>query len=135
MHLEKTIKRPSAVLLAGLCTASLVCEAMRVHTSETALQAHQARWDCLARETAKVPRCMNLIKLGPRDDADFCEEAVARCKASRTYEAVDSADARYDVWFRLAVWLRLTLFAGVVGWLAWVGIVQPVRRKLQTTLP
>lgn len=78
---------------------------------------------------------MNLAKLGPRDDANFCEEAVARCKASRTYDDVDNADARYDTWFRFAIWLRLTFFAGVVGWLAWVGIVQPIRRKLRPTMP
>lgn len=135
MQLENTIKRPSVILLAGLCAASLVSEAMRVHAGETSLRAHQARWDCLARETGEVPRCVNLTKLGPRDDANFCEEAVARCKASRTYDDVDNAEARYDTWFRLAVWLRLTLFAGVVGWLVWVGIVQPIRRKLQATLP
>ena len=135
MQLEKIIKRPSVILLAGLCTASLLCEAMRVHVGGTVLRAHQARWDCLARETGEVPRCVNLTKRGPRDDANFCEEAVSRCKASRAYDDVENAEARYDTWYRLAVWQRLTLFAGLVGWLAWVGIVQPIRRKLQTTLP
>jgi hypothetical protein len=135
MHLEKTFKRPSVVLLVGLCATSLVCEVMRIQSGGTALIAHQAHWDCLARETAQVPRCMSLTKLGPRDDADFCEEAVARCKASRTYDDVDRADARYDMWFRLTVWLRLTLFAGAIGSLAWIGIVKPIRRNRPTTLP
>jgi len=76
---------------------------------------------------------VSLLKQGPRDDADFCEEAVARCKARRTYDDVNKAEARYDMWFRLAAWLRMTLFAGAIGWLTWFGIVQPIRRKLGTT--
>ena len=129
------MKPPLAILLACLCTASLVCEAMRAQAGGAVQKAHQARWDCLSRETAKVSRCVESIKQGPRDDADFCEEAVARCKANGTYGDADQADARYDVWLRLSRWLRVVLIAGAIAWLAWSGIVQPIRRKRRTTLP
>ncbi len=133
MHFAKSLTRPSVVLLAGLCTALLVCEAMRVQAGKAVLQAHQMRWDCLAQKTSEVPRCVNLLKQRPRDDADFCEEAVARCKASRTYDGANKTEARYDMWFKLAAWLRMTLFACAIGWLTWYGIVQPIRRKLRAT--
>lgn len=130
MHLDFKIKRPAVLLLAGLCTFSLVCEVMRVQNDEADLRAHQARFDCLVGETGHVPRCVSLLKQRPMDDADFCEEAVARCKAGPTYDGVDKAEARRDTWFRLATWSRLATFVGVVGSLAWVGVGRFIRRRV-----
>ena len=76
---------------------------------------------------------MALLEKGPRDDVDFCEEAVARCKASGIYDKAEQADARGAIWFRLAVWSRIALLAGTIAGLTWYGVVQPIRRKVRTS--
>jgi hypothetical protein len=96
-----------------------------------ALQSHQVRWDCLAKESGKVPRCRELAKLKP-DDADYCEEAVSSCKAQGVYENLHEADERLSVWGELSHVLRLALLAATFGSLTWVGIVQPIRRMLRS---
>ena len=133
MHLDFVINRPAGLLVAGLCFASLACEVMRVQASEADLRAHQARFDCLVRETGQVPRCVQSLKQGPRDDANFCEEAVARCEAGPTFAGADQADARQDTWFRLAAWSRLVLFVGVVGSLGSVAVGRFLGRKVRAT--
>jgi len=129
---RKLLARPAFVLVIGLCTASLACEVMRLQADATLLRSLQARWDCLAHETAQVPRCVALARLGPHDDADFCDEAVLRCRALGTYAQADEAVARYFMWLRVAIAMRISLFAGLVGSLAWMAIVKPIRRRLGT---
>ena len=129
----KTLQRPPVAFAVVLCSASLLCEVMHVRADAAIIEAHQARWDCLAQEKAKVTRCVALTKTGPLDDADFCEEAVARCKAKGTYEEASKADEREARWFRFRAWLRMAVLVAAVGSLVWVGIIQPIRRRLRTT--
>ena len=132
MRLTSLLKRPAFVLALSLCAASLVCEAMLAHAERATLAAHQARWNCLAEETAKVPRCVALTKLGPREDADFCGEAVVRCRARGFEDDMADAYGRRNLWFGMAIKLRIALFAAAVGSLAWVGIVRPIRWRLRS---
>ena len=133
MHFDFVIKGLAGLLFAGLCVVALACEVMRMQASEADLRAHQARFDCLIRETGHVPRCVQLLKQGPRDDANFCEEAVARCEAGPTFAGADPADARQDTWFRLAAWSRLALFVGVVGLSGSVAVRRFLQRKVRAT--
>ena len=131
MPLKKYLTLPAVAVFAGLCAASLACEVMRVHADAALFHAHQARWDCLARESAKVPRCRELAKRKP-EDADYCEEAVSSCTASGTYADVDNSVERYFMWLRLAGLLRAALLVATFGSLAWIGIVRPIRRRLRS---
>lgn len=103
---------------------------MLIQTDEALIQSHQARWDCWSGESSKVPRCNELAKLKP-DDADYCEEAVSACRARGMYENITNVEARYSIWHGLAVALRLVWLLAVLGSLVWVGLVRPIRRRLQ----
>ena len=98
---------PVAVFVV-LCAASLTAEVMRVRTAASDIQSHQARWNCLALESGKVPRCVELAKRRP-EDADYCEEAVSKCTALGMYRESADADQRHLMWDRLGAWLRVLL--------------------------
>ena len=109
---------------AGITGAS---ELVLARITEDFIHAHQAHWECLGRESSKVPRCMALAKLGPID-ADYCEEAVALCKVNGTFERMDQADERHFKWGRLAGLLRLVVLVFIVSLTAWFGLTYIIRR-------
>jgi hypothetical protein len=105
---------------------------MLAQAENEAIQSHQARWDCLAQESSKVPRCRQLARLGP-DDADYCDEAVTVCKTKGVYGKTAQADERLSMWHNLAGLVRLAVFASVVCSLVWFGLVRPIRRMTGST--
>ena len=112
--------------------ASLTAEVMRVRTAASDIQSHQARWNCLALESGKVPRCVELAKRRP-EAANYCEEAVSKCTALGMYSESADADQRQLMWDRLGAWLRVLLFLGALGLLGRVLILKLVRRRLSRT--
>jgi len=125
--------RTSAIVGASLCGAVLLCELMLNRAEGIAIQSHQNRWDCWARETSKVPACTAMRRLGPMDDADFCEAAVAVCKASGLNDKVNQAEERLLMWDRLARSLRIVVLASVACLLLWFLLAGVVRRTSQRT--
>lgn len=129
MALKPHLKPLAGAVFVVLCVASLVAEVMRARTAVSDIQSHQARWDCLAQESGKVPRCVELAKRQP-EDANYCEEAVSKCAARGAYKDAADADQRHLLWNRLAAWLRVALAVAASGTLARVWIVSPARRRL-----
>jgi len=105
-----------------------LCEVMIAKAEDAALQSHQERWDCWARESVKVPACVLRAKLGPLDDADYCAEAVAFCKAGGFDERADRAEERMFTWYHLAAALRFVVLVSAVGALLWFGVGRFARR-------
>lgn len=122
---------PIAVFVV-LCVASLTAEVMRVRTAASDIQSHQARWNCLALESGKVPRCVELAKRRP-EDANYCEEAVSKCTALGMYRESADADQRHLMWDRLGAWLRVLLVLAALGLLGRILILKLARRRLLRT--
>ncbi len=129
MALTRHLKALPIAAFVVLCVASLTAEVMRVRTAASDIQSHQARWNCLALESGKVPRCVELAKRRP-EDADYCEEAVSKCTALGTYKESADADQRHLMWDRLGAWLRVLLVPAALGVLAWALLVNRARRRL-----
>jgi len=125
--------RTSAIVGASLCGAVLFCELMLNRAEGIAIQSHQKRWDCWARETSKVPACTAMQELGPMEDADFCEAAVAVCKASGLNDKVNHAEERLLIWDRLARSVRIVVLASAACSLLWFLRAGVVRRTSQRT--
>ena len=106
---------------------------MRVQTGDAAVQAHQERWDCWERESNKVPACVAMAKSGPLIDADYCDAAVATCKAIGMHDKVVQTDERFLVWDRIARLLRMVLIASAACSLLWFGLVRLFRRTPRST--
>jgi len=120
------------VVFVVLCMASLTAEVMRVRASALDMQSHQARWNCLALESGKVPRCVELAKRRP-EDANYCEEAVSKCTALGMYRESADADQRQLMWDRLSAWLRVLILLAALGLLGRVLILKLARRRLLRT--
>jgi len=118
------------IFAAILCGALLLCEVMRIQAGNTAIQYHQKHWDCLATEGSKVPACVALTKAGPPEDADFCRDAVAICKANGVYESVVFADVRLFMWERFTRLLRLVVCTSAVCSLLWFALIRPICRTM-----
>jgi hypothetical protein len=119
---------PIAVFVV-LCVASLTAEVMRVRTAAADIQSHQARWNCLALESGKVPRCVELARRKP-EDANYCEEAVSMCTGLGIYRESADANQRHLMWDRLGAWLRVVLLLAALGLLGRVLILKLARRRL-----
>jgi hypothetical protein len=132
MALTRPLVPLRIAVFAVLCAASLSAEVMRVRTAASDIRSHQARWNCLALESGKVPRCVELAKRRP-EDADYCEEAVSRCTALGINGKPADADQRHLLWARLGAWLRVLLVVAALGLLARMSIVRFARRRLPRT--
>jgi hypothetical protein len=132
MALTRHLMRLPIAVLIVLCVASLTAEVMRVRTATSDIRSHQARWNCLALESDKVPRCVELAKRRP-EDANYCEEAVSKCAALGMYRESANADQRHLMWDRLGAWLRVLLVLAALGLLVRMLIVHLARRRLLRT--
>jgi hypothetical protein len=132
MALTRHLMRLPIAVLVVLCVASLTAEVMRVRTATSDIQSHQARWNCLALESGKVHRCVELAKRRP-EDANYCEEAVSKCAALGMYRESANADQRHLMWDRLGAWLRVLLVLAALGLLVRMLIVHLARRRLLRT--
>ncbi len=123
--------RTSLMVYASiLCAVAVASEFLRIRAGDAALKAHQSRWDCLVRESNKVPSCLAAAALGPTD-ADYCDKAAVACKALGLDTEVSQADERMLVWDRLARVLRLVVLVVVVASLLWFWLVRPIQRSLR----
>jgi hypothetical protein len=130
----KTIRfRSYVIVAASLCVSALICELMLIRAQGLAVQSHQERWDCWARESSKVPACTAMQRLRPVEDADFCDMAAAACKAGGLDDQVIHADDRLFLWDRLARLLRLVVLASAASSLLWFSLVHPIRRRSRPT--
>ncbi len=125
---EKRFPRAPVVVLVFLCLASLITEALMSQSEGALLQSHQARFDCLALESARVPRCKEEAKLHPID-ADYCEEAVLACKAKGTYERASDSEHEYFTWGLIARSVRIVLAVFTISFLLWFALLRPLKRK------
>lgn len=129
---RRTFRLTAVLSLAALGGALLVCEAMQSRAETASLDAQQTRWNCWRQESAKVPRCQEMAKQGPMEDADYCDEAVSVCAGRGLTVQADQAFETYLQWAMRARVLRLVLFligASLVAWLAVIRPVMRVRRK------
>jgi len=113
----------------GLVIVCSVCELMLARSTTALLQYHQAQWDCLAKENARIPHCVEAHR--PMvEDVDYCNEAVLACKALGAYDLVIKSDDEYATWGRTARRLRLVVLLVGVVCLVWFGVIRRLSRKM-----
>lgn len=127
MRSKSPLRKLLVVVAVSLCAAALGCEFVLAHAESAALQSHQERWDCLARESSKAPSCIALAKLAPSEDADYCSQAVMACTANGLYAEASRAEERLVMWDGAARLFRLLVLCAAACSLLWFALVRPIR--------
>ncbi len=128
MRANPPVRKLLVILAVSLCAAALGCEFLRARVEAAVVQSHEERWDCLARESNKVPSCIAQAKLAPSEDADYCGQAVTACKTNGRYAEASRAEERFFMWDWLARLFRFVVLAVVACSLLWFAVVRPLRR-------
>ncbi|KQV60912.1 hypothetical protein ASC95_05675 [Pelomonas sp. Root1217] len=106
-----------AVILV-LVAAGWACEEAGLSQMSDVLQR---RWDCWAEQTRTRATCAPQRHVA-HDDADWCESAVAACRAKGFDRAAEAAEANWGRWqatgamFRILAALASVALVLSVGW-------------------